>query len=42
MTGLTPFDAICLLEYINGQASTIGPKRSSETYLRMDLGKTIE
>ena len=42
MTGLTPFDASCLFEYINGQASTTGRKRSSETYLRIDLGETIE
>ena len=42
MTGLTPFHASCLFEYINWQASTIGRKRSSETYLRIDLGETIE
>ena len=42
MTGLTPFNASCLLEYINGQAFTIGRKRSSEICLRIDLGETIE
>ena len=42
MTGLTPFDASRLFEYRNGQASTIWRKRSSETYLRIDLGETIE
>ena len=41
-TGLTPFDASSLLEYITGRASTIGRKRSSEIYLRIDLGETIE
>ena len=42
MTGLTPFDVSCLFGYINGQASTIGRKRSSEIYLRIDLGETTE
>ena len=42
MKGLTPFDASCLFKYTNGQTSTTGRKRSSETYLRIDLGETIE
>ena len=42
MTGLNPFDASCLFEYTIGQASMIGRKRSSETYLRMHLGEPIE
>ena len=42
MTGLTPFDASCLFGYINGQVSTIGRERSSETYLRIGLGETTE
>ena len=42
MTGLTPLDGGCLFEYANGQASTIGRKRSSDTYLRIDPGQTIE
>ena len=42
MTGLTPFYASCLFEYINRRASTIGRQRSSETYLRIDLEETIE
>ena len=42
MTGLTPFDASCLFEYINGQAS-----RSTESGVRRftwasNLGETIE
>ena len=42
MTGLTPFDASCLFKYIYGQDSTIGRKRSSETYLRIDLVEIIK
>ena len=42
MTDLTPFDASCLFQYTNRQTSTTGGKRSSETYLRIDLGETIE
>ena len=42
MTGLTPFDANCLLEYTNGQTSTTERKRSSETYLRIHLVGIIE
>ena len=40
MTGLNPFDARCLYGYINGQVATTGRERSSETYLRIDLGET--
>ena len=36
MTGLTPFDANCLLEYTNGRTSTTGGRRSMETYLRIN------
>ena len=42
MTGLTPFDSGCLFQYTNGQASTIGRRRTSEAYLCIDLGETIE
>ena len=42
MTGMTPFDANSPFEHINGQASTIGRKQSSEIYLRINLGETIE
>ena len=42
MTGLTLLDASCLFKCINGQASTIRRKRSSETYLPINLGETIE
>ena len=42
MTGLTPFDASCLFKYTNGHTSTTGRKLSSETYLRIDLGETIQ
>ena len=42
MTGLPPFDASCLFGYTNWQASTIGRKQSSEIYLRIALGETIE
>ena len=42
MTGLTLLVASCLFQYTNGQASWIGRKRSSETYLRIDLGETIQ
>ena len=41
MMGLTPFNQSWLLEYINGQASMIGRKRSSEIDLRIDLRETI-
>ena len=40
--GLSPFDASCLFEYINGQASTMGRKQSTEIYLRIDPGETIK
>ena len=42
MTGLTPFDVTGLFGYINGQVSTIGRKRSSDTYLLIDHGETTE
>ena len=42
MSGLNPFDVRGLLEYTNGQTSTTGRKRRPETYLRIDLGETIE
>ena len=42
MTDLTPFDASCLFEYTNGHPSMTGRKRSLETYLRINLGETIE
>ena len=42
MTRLTPCDASCLFGYRNGQVSTIGKERSSETCLRIDLKETIE
>ena len=42
MTGSTEFDASCLFEYTNVQTSSTGRKRSSETYLSIDLEGTIE
>ena len=39
---LTPFEASCLFGFINGRVSTIGRKRSSETYPRIDQGETTE
>ena len=42
ITGLTPSDASCLLEYTNGRTSTTGRKRILETYLRIDLVDIIE
>ena len=42
MRSLTLFDASCLFGYVNGQISTIARERSSETYLRIDLGKTTK
>ena len=42
MTGLTLLAARCLFEHINGQASTIGRKRSLEIYLGNDLAETTE
>ena len=40
--GLDAVRQSCLFQYTNGQSSTTGRKRSSETYLRIDLGETIE
>ena len=37
MTGLTPFDANCRIDYTSGRTSTTGKKRSMKTYLRIDL-----
>ena len=42
MTGLTPFDANCRIDYTSGLTSTTGRKRSMETYLRIDLEEIIE
>ena len=42
MRGLTLFDASCLFGYVNEQVSTIERERSSETYLRTDIGETTE
>ena len=42
MTGLTPFDANCRIDYTSGRTSTTGKKRSLETYLRIDLEEIIE
>ena len=42
MTGLTPFDAKCRIEYTSGRTSTTGRKRSMETYLCIDLEEIIE
>ena len=42
MTGLTPFDANCQIDYTSGQTSTTGRKRGMETYLRIDLEEIIE
>ena len=41
MTGLTPFDANCRIDYTSRQTSTTGRKRSMETYLRIDLVEII-
>ena len=42
MTGLTPFDANCRIDYTSGLTSTTGRKQSMETYLRIDLVEIIE
>ena len=42
MTGLTPFDANCQIDYTSGRTSMTGRKRSMETYLRTDLEEIIE
>ena len=42
MTGLTPFDANCRIDYTSGQTSTTGKKQSMETYLRIDLVEIIQ
>ena len=42
MTGLTSVDASCIFQYTNWQMSTTGRKRSSETYLRINLVEIIE
>ena len=42
MTGLTPFYTNCRFDYTSGRTSTIGRRRSMETYLRMDLVEIIE
>ena len=42
MTGLTPLDANCRINYTSGRTSTTGRKRSMETYLRINLVGIIE
>ena len=42
MTGLTPFDANCRINYTSGRTSTTGRKGSMETYLCIDLVEIIE
>ena len=42
MTGVTPFDPNCRVDYTSGRTSTTGRKRSMETYLRIDLVEIIE
>ena len=42
MTGFTPFDANCRIDYTSERTSTTGRKRSTETYLRIDLEEIIE
>ena len=42
MTGLTPFDASCRIDYTSGRTSRTERKQSMETYLRIDLVEIIE